>query len=249
MAPPKLARNTPILDVIHPLVVRIDPVFGDKIHLTGVHGINGFLCNALASGVLWADLVDRYKPLVCQHGLYHLACASANGQHQFVRLDFNQQTLSFQVFDHGLAGYKAVHALVGFGTVFIHSGRQCEDGDEGQVVTHGTCVVVGIVGARDLHATGAKFTVNKVVCNDGNLAIAQRQIHFFAHQMFVAFVFGVNGQRAICQHGFRAGGGNGHAFLHHTVNVLGTVCKRVQDVVHLAIGFGVFHFQIGHGAL
>ena len=47
----------------------------------------------------------------------------------------------------------------------------------------------------------------------------------------------------------RAGGGNGHAFLHHAVNVLEAVCKRVQDVVHLAIGFGVFHFQIGYGAL
>ncbi len=90
MAPPKLARNAPVLNVVHPLVIRVDPIFGDKTHLTGVHSVNRFLCNALASGVLRADFVDRHKPLVCEHGFHHLACTSANGQHQFVRLDFNQ---------------------------------------------------------------------------------------------------------------------------------------------------------------
>jgi hypothetical protein len=45
------------------------------------------------------------------------------------------------------------------------------------------------------------------------------------------------------------GGGNGHAFLHHAVNQLRAVCKRVQDVMHLAVGFGVFHFKVRHGAL
>ena len=249
MAPPKLTRNAPVLNVVHPLVVSVHPVFWHKAHLARVHRVNGFLRNAFASGVLRADFVHSHKPLVCEHWLHHLAGACANGQHQFVGLDFNQQALFFQVFDHGLAGYKAVHALIGFWAVFIHSGRQCEDGDEGQVVAHGTCVVVGIVGARDLHATGAKFTVNKVVCNDGDLAIAQRQIHFFAHQMFVAFVFGVNGQRTIGQHGFRTGGGNGHAFLHHAINELRAIGKRVQDVVHLAIGFDVFNLQIGHRTL
>ncbi len=157
--------------------------------------------------------------------------------------------MCFQIFDHGLAGYKTIHALVGFGTVFIHSGRQCKDGDEGQVVTHGTCVVIGIVGARDFDATGAKFTIDKVVGNDGNLTIAQRQVNFFTHQMFVAIVFWVDSQRAVGHHGFGACGGNGHAFLHHAVNQLRAIGKRIQDVVHLAIGFGVFHFQIGHSAL
>ena len=75
------------------------------------------------------------------------------------------------------------------------------------------------------------------------------QVHFFADQMFVTFVFGVNGQSAVGHHGFRTGGGNGHAFLHHTVNQLRAVSKRVQDVMHLAVGFGVFHFQVRHCAL
>ena len=105
------------------------------------------------------------------------------------------------------------------------------------------------MSARDLHATRAKFAIDKVVGNDGDLAVAQRQIHFFADQMFVTLVFRVNGQRAVGHHGFRTGGGNGHAFLHHAVNQLRAVCKRVQDVMHLAVGFGVFHFQVGHRAL
>ena len=72
---------------------------------------------------------------------------------KFMGFDFNQQALCFQVFDHGLARYKAVHALVGFGAVFVHRSCQCEDGDQRQVVAHGTCVVVGVMRAGDLHAT------------------------------------------------------------------------------------------------
>ena len=141
------------MDVVHPLVVSVDPVFGYKTDLAGVHCIDGFLRNALAGGVLGADFVHGHKPLVCEHRLDHLASAGANGQHQFVGLDFDQQTLCFQVFDDSLSRHKSVHALVGLGAVFIHSGSQREDGDQGQVVTHRACVVVGVVGPRDLHAT------------------------------------------------------------------------------------------------
>ena len=153
MAPPQLTRDAPVLDVVHPLVVSVDPVFGYKTDLAGVHRINGFLCNALARGVLGADFVHGHKPLVSEHGFHHLACTRANRQHQFVGFDFNQQALCFQVFDHSFSRYKAVHALVGFGAVFVHRRCQCEDGDQRQVVAHGTCVVVGVVRAGDLHAT------------------------------------------------------------------------------------------------
>ena len=55
-------------------------------------------------------------------------------------------------------------------------------------------------------------------------------------------------QSAIGHHGLGAGGGNRHAFLHHAVNQLRPLGKRVADVVHLPIRFGGFDFQVRHRA-
>ena len=97
VTPPQLARDAPIGDVVHPLVVGVDPVLGNKLHFARLHCINGFLRNAFATGVMWADFIHGDKPLVGQHGFNHLAGAGANGQHQFVRLDFQHQTHVVQI--------------------------------------------------------------------------------------------------------------------------------------------------------
>jgi hypothetical protein len=36
-------RDAPVLDVVHPLVVGVDPVFRDEAHFAGFHGFDG-LC-------------------------------------------------------------------------------------------------------------------------------------------------------------------------------------------------------------
>ena len=46
MPPPQLARDTPILDVVHPLVVSVDPVFRDKAYRAAVDGFFGFVGEA-----------------------------------------------------------------------------------------------------------------------------------------------------------------------------------------------------------
>ena len=46
MAPPQLARNTPVLDVVHPLVVGVDPIFRDKTYRAAVDGFFGFIGKA-----------------------------------------------------------------------------------------------------------------------------------------------------------------------------------------------------------
>ena len=248
MAPPELTADTPIGDVVHPLVVGVHPVLGHEFHLTGLHCIDGLLRDAFAGGVLRADLVHGDKPLVGQHGFNHLAGAGANRQHQLVGLDLQHQAHGFQVAVDGFAGIKGVHALVGGRTVFIDLGVQREDGDEWQAVTLRTGVVVEVVGAGDLHATRAKFAVHEVIGNDGDLPIAQRQIDHFSYKVFVAFIFGMHSQGTIGHHGFRAGGGDRHAFLRDAVNQLRAIGKRIADVVHLAFRFGALHFQIRHRA-
>ena len=91
VAPPELAADAPIGDVVHPLVVGVDPVLRHKFHFARLHRVNRFLRDAFAGGVLRADLVHGDKPLVGQHGLDHLAGAGANRQHHFVRFDLQHQ--------------------------------------------------------------------------------------------------------------------------------------------------------------
>ena len=130
MAPPQLTRNTPIGDVVHPLVVGVHPVFRHKLHFTGMHRINGFLRNAFACGVFVADLVHGNKPLVGQHGFHNLAGAGAYRQHHLVRFDFQHQTHCVQIAVHCFACFESVHAMVGRRSVLVDLGIQGEDGDQ-----------------------------------------------------------------------------------------------------------------------
>ena len=180
VAPPELAADAPIGDVVHPLVVGVDPVLGHKLHLARLHRVNRFLRDAFAGGVLRADLVHGDKPLVGQHGFHHLAGAGTNGQHHFVRLDLQHQTHGFQVGVDSFARNKTIQALVGGRAVLVDLGVQGEDGDQRQVVALCTSVVIEIVGAGDLDATRAEFAVHKIIGNDGDLAVAQRQVHHLA---------------------------------------------------------------------
>ena len=91
MAPPKLTADAPVLDVVHPLVVGVDPVFGHKLYLAGLHGVDGFLRDGFAGGVDRADFGRCHKPLVGEHGFDDLTGARAARHHEFVFFDFDQQ--------------------------------------------------------------------------------------------------------------------------------------------------------------
>ena len=80
------------MDVVHPLVVGVDPVFWNEGDLTCLHRIDGFLGDAFAGGVLVADFVHGHEPLVGEHGFDDLVGAGATRDHEFVFFDFNHQS-------------------------------------------------------------------------------------------------------------------------------------------------------------
>ena len=209
MAPPELARDAPVLDVAHPLVVGVDPLLGHKLHRTAVYSVNGFLRDGLAGRVFVADFIHRDKPLVGEHGLNDLAGAGAARHHQLVFFDLDQKALGFQVGNDLLARHKAVQAAVFFGGVVIDGRVQRQHTDDGQLVALADGVVVHVMRGRDLDHAGAKSHVHVVVGNHRNIAAAKRQRDALADQVLVALVFGVHHQRHVAQHGFGAGGGHG----------------------------------------
>jgi len=119
-------------------------------------------------------------------------------------------------------------------------------------VAHRAGVVVEVVRAGDLHAARAEGGVDEIIRDDGDVAVAQRQLDFLADQVLVARIVRVHAQRAVGQHRFRAGRGDGHAAQGDGLAVLvddglRAVDEGVEDVPHVAIGFFGLHFQVGHG--
>ena len=76
------------MDVVHPLVVGVDPVFWNEGDLSCLYCVDGFLRDAFASRVLVADFVHGHEPLVGEHGFHNLSSARAAWDHEFVFFDF-----------------------------------------------------------------------------------------------------------------------------------------------------------------
>jgi hypothetical protein len=153
VAPPELAADAPVLDVVHPVVVGVDPLFGHEAHLAAADGATGLFGDA---GAVLAGLVDGHEPLVGEHGLDHLPGARAARHRQPVLLGFHQQALSFQVGHYLLACHEPVQAAVGGRGVVIDLGVQVQHADHGQTVALAHGIVVGVVRRCDLDHAGAE---------------------------------------------------------------------------------------------
>ena len=244
VAPPQLAADAPVLDVVHPLVVGIHPVFRHELHLAAGDRVDGLLRDGLACGVARAflgHLVHGEKPLVGQHRLDHLPGAGADGHHQLVFFRLDQQAQGFQIGHDGLAGGEAIQSPVFFRCVVVDGGGEREHADHRQAMALAHGIVVLVVRGGDLHHAGAEGAVDVFIGNHRDFALAQRQLDALADQVLVALVLGMHHHRHVAQHGFRAGGGNDE--------LARAVGQGVGDVPQRAVFFLVLHLQVGHGGL
>ena len=156
VAPPQLAGNTPVLNVVQPLVVGVHPLLGHKLHLALFHGINGFLSDAFSRCVAFGHFGHGHKPLVGQHGFNYHAGSVAFGHHQFVGFDFTKQAQFFKVSHNLLACDKTIHAHVFCRGVLCNGRIKSKNIDQLKLVALAHCVVVEVVGRCYFHNTCAK---------------------------------------------------------------------------------------------
>src|SRR5690606_15049156 len=179
MAPPQLARNTPVLDFFQPLIVGGSPVFRVELDAAIGHDLQGDIGNAFA----WMQSVGRRslahgnKPLVREHGLDNGVGAIAAWNHEFVRLDCLQRIHRGQVFDYALARFEAIKAAIGSRGLVADLCVQCQDADHTQAVALSDRVVVEIVRGRDFDDAGAELTIDIVIGNNGNMPAHQWQFN------------------------------------------------------------------------
>ena len=233
MPPPLLARYAPVLNVAHPGEVDVFVLLRHELHVAVLHRRDGRPRQRL----------DLDEPLVGEQRLDDGAGAVTPWYHQGVIEHTIEQALGVEVGDHALPGGEAIEATVGLRRLIVDGGVFGEDVDQRQLVAGANFMVIEIVGRGDLHAAGAELHVDISVGDDGNLPADQRQAHALAHQLAVAFVVRMHGNRAVAQHGLRARGGDHQIIL--AVGGGGAAGERVAEVPQLTLLFGALHLQVG----
>ena len=197
VAPPELARDRPVLDVLHPLVVGVDPLRGIELDRAGLDRVDRLAGDARAVA---AGLGHRHEPLVGEHRLDDLAGAHADRHRVLVRHRLLEEALRLEVAQHRLPRVVAVEALVRRGAVLVDLRVEREDRDQRDAVAQRAGVVVEVVRAGDLDAARAELAVDEVVGDDRNAPVAERQVDELADQVPVAVVVGMDGERAVGEH-------------------------------------------------
>ena len=119
MAPPELAAHAPVLDVAHPLVIRLRPVLRHEARASVFDGRQRGL----------GQRRDLHVPLVGEIGLDDGAGAVAARHFELVRLYLLDESGGFELGDDLLARHEAVQAAETLGRVLVESGVGREDVD------------------------------------------------------------------------------------------------------------------------
>ena len=162
MAPPELARDAPVLDVAHPVEVRLRPVLGDEADAAGFDGRDRRL----------GERLDLHEPLVGEIAARRRCCERSP-----------RGTVSVCVSICARAGRAASssattpcaprsdRARVSAPAVVVQRRRRREDVDLRQAVALADLEVVEVVRRRDLHAAGAELRIDELVGDDRDRAV------------------------------------------------------------------------------
>ncbi len=231
MAPPDLAADAPVADVVQPVVVGLFPLLREDGGGPVLHG----LARGQGQGL------HAHEPLLGHVGLDDRLAAVALAHVVRVLVHADEQAQGLQVLDHGLAAGLGGHAPVLLRGVLVHVPVLVHDRHDGQAVLAAQLPVVHVVGGRDLQAAGAEVLVHVGVGDDGQFAVHQGQAHGAADGRAVAGVLGVHRHRGVAQHGLGPGGGHGEG--------APAVGQGVRYMVERALLGRELHLVVGQGGV
>ena len=102
MTPPQLARDTPVLNILHPVEVGLVKPLGNKLHFPVSDHLHSRFCQRL----------HLHEPLLTNPRLHGGATAVACAYIVAVILNLHQSALGLQVLDNGLTSLVAIHTGV-----------------------------------------------------------------------------------------------------------------------------------------
>mmetsp|Transcript_7294 Transcript_7294/g.12273 ORF Transcript_7294/g.12273 Transcript_7294/m.12273 type:complete len:273 (+) Transcript_7294:1807-2625(+) len=238
MAPPQLPTNTPVVNVLQPIIPHFFESLWQNRNVSSTYCVDCLLAHAL----------HAHEPLRRHHGLDHLPSPLAARHALCVRLGLQPYPAVHQVLPQLLPTLLSSQAGVLRATVVVDGGVLVHDADHGQVVALAQLVVVGVVGGGDFQGTGPEFPVHILIRNHWDEAISGGHLHLLADQVFVPLVLGMHAHSRVSQNRLRArrGDGNKHLRISIGVSVSG---EYVLEVVEFALLLAVLHLQVAHRGL
>ena len=228
VAPPQLAGDTPVVDVLHPVDIGLGEALRHELDRAVVHDADGLLGKRL----------HLDEPLRGDEGLDVVVAAIARADVVGVGFGLDQVALRLQIGHHRLAAGVAVHSLV-FAGVLVHGAVVADAADDLQIVPQAHLEVVGVMGGGHLHGAGTEADLAVIVAHDGDLAVHNGQDAGLADQVLEFLVLRVHCHAGIAEHGLRAGGGD------HDVTA--AVRQGVTDIPQIAGLIGVLHLGVRQG--
>ena len=195
MAPPQLPRDAPVVNVRHPVHVRLLVHGRRELDMPLFHGGDGFV----------GERLNFEEPLHGQPRLDHGAAALRGGDGKRVVLDLDQQAKCVEVGDDAFSRHIPIHAVIGRSGQVDMRGL-VHDGQLGQGMPLADLVVVRIVRGRDLHRAGAELRLCPFVRQQRDFAMHKWQQNRLTDQRGVALICRVHHHRNVTQHRFGASG-------------------------------------------
>ncbi len=216
VAPPELAGDAPVLDVLHPVEVGLDPALGMELDLSAGDRLDGGLGQGL----------HAHEPLVGETGLHRHAATLGVAYLVHVVLDLHQKALLLQLLHHQLARHGTVQAReLGAGQL-VHGAVVVHDVGHLQIVAQAHFVVVGVVGGGDLHRASPEVLLHVFIGDEGDEAVGDGQHQHLPDQALVALVRGIHGHGGVAHEGLGTGGGH-----HDLARAIG---EGIADVPEMA---------------
>ena len=182
VAPPELAGDAPVANIFEPVGAGGALIIGDHFD----KAVEDDFLRRLG------ERLHFHEPLRGEARFDNGFAAVAGADGVRVLGDAVDEAELFEVSDNASAGDEAFEAGI-FSGGFAHVGVVSHHVNFGEIVALADFEVVGIVRGRDFDYAGAEFAVDVGVRNDGNFAVHQRQHYFFADEVFVAVVVGMDG--------------------------------------------------------
>ena len=198
VAPPQLAADAPVVNVLQPVAVCGDILLGVELDLAFQYRRQGDV----------GEMLHGEIPLHAEARLYGGIGVTLRVAHLVgIVLHLFHQAGSLQVFGNLLAHFHAVLAHIESGC-----GRECavgvEDVDSLQVVGFAQVIVIDIVCGSNLQTAGSELDVHIAVFYYGNDAVYQRNHNLVSLQPLVLGVFGVDAHGGVAHDGLGSGGGH-----------------------------------------
>ncbi len=225
--PPELARDAPVVDVFEPVQVDALEALRHERHPAIVRRLDCRRCKRR----------HLDEPLLADQGLDHRVAPLAMPNGMSMRLHLDQRAVRLQPLNHPPPCFGHRHPGEGPGGL-VHRAVQVHHERHREAVPAADLEVVGIVGRGHLHRPGAERRIHRLVRDNRNLPIHNRQPHRLADEMRVAGVLRVDRHSGVAQHRLRPRRGD-----DHYLAVLAAL-DRVGEVPERRLLLAVDHLEI-----